>query len=503
MNAHEFRRIAQALAPLLEGARIQKIQALSDRCTQFVFFGQAGLLVVLLQAGRQDNLLCVAGQKTPTGTAPPASVMRLRKYVGSKRVQAVHPHWLERQLWLLCGTEPEVWLCLDLQNGPLLEWQAPAPPQEAQWPDPQHIPPLDDPQTGIEWPVLVPALRKSMACLPLPEQAALLQDLEAGGGDLFVYESPDKKAFLSAWPLPQALRQGLRETVHEDVLQASRYVGESLIFGALAHSKEREAAKPLVGKQRKLRTLLKKLEAEEARLGRMAAQHADALALQHQLYRFGAKERLHRLEVEQDGHTRTLELNPRHSVRDNMAAMFHAAGRGKRGLDHVRARRALAQAELAALTSPTALPEQAPKSATTHNNPGAPRALAPKGVQLFVSSDGFTLLRGKSAEGNMQALKVAGPDDLWLHAEGAAGAHVIIRRAKPGQEIPQQTLHEAAVLAALKSPYKDAGHARIQCAQVRHVHPMRGTKGMVRIDRHEPSVDVRPDASLEQKLAQE
>ena len=58
------------------------------------------------------------------------------------------------------------------------------------------------------------------------------------------------------------------------------------------------------------------------------------------------------------------------------------------------------------------------------------------------------------------------------------------------------------MLAALKSPYRDAGTALIQCARASHVHPMRGAKpGTVRVDRHEPGLTVRVEPDLEARLA--
>jgi predicted ribosome quality control (RQC) complex YloA/Tae2 family protein len=121
-------------------------------------------------------------------------------------------------------------------------------------------------------------------------------------------------------------------------------------------------------------------------------------------------------------------------------------------------------------------------------------------VQAFRSSDGLFMLRGRDARGNLAALKLARPDDLWLHAEGVAGAHVILR-CPPGR-IPERSLREAGALAALKSPFREAGAAKVQCARARHVHPVRGAKpGTVRVDRGEPGLTVRVDPELEALLA--
>ena len=63
----------------------------------------------------------------------------------------------------------------------------------------------------------------------------------------------------------------------------------------------------------------------------------------------------------------------------------------------------------------------------------------------------FVPLRGRDARGNLAACKRrAAPHDIWLHAENGPGAHVIIRRAHAGQEVPARTLDQAGSLAAGK-----------------------------------------------------
>ncbi len=65
----------------------------------------------------------------------------------------------------------------------------------------------------------------------------------------------------------------------------------------------------------------------------------------------------------------------------------------------------------------------------------------------LLSSDGFDMYIGRSSEENATVtFRMGRPDDLWLHARAIPGAHVIIRCA--GQDVPEQTLREAAGLAA-------------------------------------------------------
>jgi predicted ribosome quality control (RQC) complex YloA/Tae2 family protein len=68
----------------------------------------------------------------------------------------------------------------------------------------------------------------------------------------------------------------------------------------------------------------------------------------------------------------------------------------------------------------------------------------------IVSSDGIPILVGRSARQNdALTFGLARPDDLWLHARGVPGAHVVVRGE--GRAVPERTVAEAARLAAQHS----------------------------------------------------
>ncbi len=78
---------------------------------------------------------------------------------------------------------------------------------------------------------------------------------------------------------------------------------------------------------------------------------------------------------------------------------------------------------------------------------GRRREDAPSGPRSFVSSEGFTILVGRNARENDQlSLRMARGNDIFLHASGRPGAHVIIRTVA-GKTVPRDTLLEAAQLA--------------------------------------------------------
>lgn len=88
------------------------------------------------------------------------------------------------------------------------------------------------------------------------------------------------------------------------------------------------------------------------------------------------------------------------------------------------------------------------------------RRLAPLRVE---SSDGLAIYIGRSAGQNEQVtFKIAGPDDLWLHARNIPGAHVIVKSA--GREVPERTLLEAAGLAAFFSRAREDAAVEIDVA---------------------------------------
>lgn len=267
----------------------------------------------------------------------------------------------------------------------------------------------------------------------------------------------------------------------EDAIRACAAAGEAQVLRGIAALSRAEAAKPHQAEANRLRKLLLKLESEKKRLSDMVAAQDAARLLQSQLYRFSAEEKHASVTLDGAGGPVDLALDPRLTVRENMASLFHKASRGKRGLSMLEGRFAAVQADLARAEQ-AGLMAQAATSAPTPANapsPAAPQFRAPelpKNVQPFRSSDGFLLLRGRDAKGNAQLLKLAAPHDLWMHTGGGPGAHILIRRDHAAQEIPSRTISEAAILSVLKSWRKDETQVDVIAALAKFVHPIRGAK---------------------------
>lgn len=513
MDAHLFRRFCSALTSEIMGARMEKIYAPAPGLTVFVLFSSRcgkGKHFLTLSAGNSSPLIFLSEHRIPVNAQPPAFVMRLRKYLSGERIVRAVNSWTARRLWLGFSGLSQAWLCLDLRAGPTLSFEAPTLPEEPRWPELPLSPELaTDAWRTFE--ILTPALRRTLPFLDAPDASALLADLESGGGDVFLYEAEDGRREVSAWPLPREQlekKKGIwRETVCEDPLFALAKLGER-VYDSLAEEARRAAARPFSAEVSRLERLLKKLDAEEERLSAMQARQKDAILLQSQLYRFNPGEKRESVTLEGSEGPVFLALDKSRTVRENMTELFRQAGRGRRGLEYLSARRKAVQEEKAhaeaealrslAAVNGASLPAKTPQpSRQARKSP----AKLPKEVQAFRSSDGFLLLRGRNTKGNVLALKLAAPHDYWMHTAEGVSAHVIIRRDHPAQEVPERTLLEAGALVGLKSWQKNQESAQIQYSLAKFIHPMKNAApGMVRIDRSEGSFRVTLEPALEEKL---
>lgn len=100
---------------------------------------------------------------------------------------------------------------------------------------------------------------------------------------------------------------------------------------------------------------------------------------------------------------------------------------------------------------------------------------APARPYRFVSASGFTILVGKNNRQNDSlTFREAAKTDIWLHARGVPGSHVIIRAG--GAEPDEATLGQAAALAALYSSAAEGGKTAVDYTEVRNVRKPPGSK---------------------------
>lgn len=92
----------------------------------------------------------------------------------------------------------------------------------------------------------------------------------------------------------------------------------------------------------------------------------------------------------------------------------------------------------------------------------------------FLSADGLPIYVGRNARENEElTFRVAKGDDLWLHARGAPGSHVVVRLQK-GTDPPQETMRDAATLALLYSDLKKSGKGEVIYTRRKWVRKAKG-----------------------------
>ena len=105
--------------------------------------------------------------------------------------------------------------------------------------------------------------------------------------------------------------------------------------------------------------------------------------------------------------------------------------------------------------------------------------------RTFIVTGGFQVWVGKNSENNdLLTLKYAKPNDLWFHARGSSGSHVVLRTGTSKGEPSRRALEEAAGIAAFYSKMKTAKHVPVAMTEKKYVRKPRGAPaGTVVIER--------------------
>jgi len=188
----------------------------------------------------------------------------------------------------------------------------------------------------------------------------------------------------------------------------------------------------------------------------------------------------------------TLPLNPEKDGPENLKNYFTKYGKFTGAqenlvprLDQAKTELTKYQQELEALesgklansqeTEPVAAPpkRQAPLRAPQRSKQNKQSAVP---YREFSSQEGCPILVGKTAKGNdAVTFKVSRPDDLWLHARGIPGSHVVVKLEKK-QQVPPETLKDAATLALFYSDLRKSGKGEVIYTLRKNVRKPKGAK---------------------------
>ena len=117
----------------------------------------------------------------------------------------------------------------------------------------------------------------------------------------------------------------------------------------------------------------------------------------------------------------------------------------------------------------------------------------------FMSSDGFKILVGRNnIQNDKLSLKTAMKNDMWLHTQKIPGSHVII--VGDGKEVSDESIEEAAVIAAYYSKAKDSSLVPVDYTRVKALKKPNGAKAGMVIYHEYWTIITNPDKELVEKL---
>lgn len=319
-----------------------------------------------------------------------------------------------------------------------------------------------------------------------------------------------KKTVFSVWPLSHTDETLYRTDSISKLL-------DHFYYGKAERDRIRQQASQLMRKlknevdknKKKIKILQKELkQAEKADQYRILGELITAYL--HQIKR-GEK----KVEVinfyDPDAPTITIELDPSISPAENAQRYFKKYNKLKasrkwnqeqieKALNDIQyLESVLAQIENAGLKDIEQIQEELMeegwlKKASRKNKPRKNEAPVP---YQATASDGTTILIGKNNKQNDYLThKLASSSHIWLHTKDIPGSHVVIRAS----QVSDETLLEAAMLAAYFSKARDSAQVPVDYTQIKHVKKPAGARpGFVTYD-HQQTIYVTPEKKVIMRL---
>lgn len=124
-----------------------------------------------------------------------------------------------------------------------------------------------------------------------------------------------------------------------------------------------------------------------------------------------------------------------------------------------------------------------------------------KHFRHFRIDNKYDIYAGKDSKSNdLLTTQFAKSDDLWFHARGASGSHVIIRRHNKNEEIPRNIIQQAASIAAYYSKAKHSKLVPVAYTEKKYVIKRKGMPpGTVQLQR-EKVILVEPKLPVSEEL---
>jgi predicted ribosome quality control (RQC) complex YloA/Tae2 family protein len=467
MEGVELRAALREAEPLV-GGRVAKVYQVGEVIFLRIFSPPGALVIDPLDKAFHRTEL-----RPPTPDRPPAFAALLRKYLRGRPLLSLEQAGYDRALRLRF---PEVDLVVDyrprrgnillVQGTRVLGALGEAGLSPVDWGRPE------DPAEGVG-PGIKRALEARLGRTPTEKELReLVEELLSAEPRGYLYRAP-RGPVASFFPRPE-LGDG-EEFPH--YFQALDRVREEALFLGEARTLIRAVRDAIKRK----RSALRKVEEElgEARGWEELKTKADLILTRlHEIPR-GTRE----IEVEGfDGEPVRITLDPAIPPQEYAQRLYARARKLRRAQGELPRRLKRLREELEELgellrelegrpyLAPYLEGELEALGVRVPRPPAAPREEKPRLREFTIG--GYRVLVGRSARENERLVREAHPRDLWLHARGVPGAHVILKCA--GREVPQEVLEEAARLAAWHSKARYDTKVAVTYTEVRHLRKPKG-----------------------------
>jgi predicted ribosome quality control (RQC) complex YloA/Tae2 family protein len=193
-----------------------------------------------------------------------------------------------------------------------------------------------------------------------------------------------------------------------------------------------------------------------------------------------------------------IPLDPAKKPDENIRLYFKRAKKGERGLLLLKNRRRIVSREIEerrrAIEETAGIRDTGELLSMLPSAPG-PRGRRdgeePRRFRSFELDDRHTVLVGRNdRENDMLTHRIAAPGDLWFHAQGSPGSHVILKGASAST--PKRIIETAAAVAAHFSKARHSTTVPVICAEKRYVRKPRKSKPGTAVCQRSRTIFVKP-----------
>ncbi len=466
LSAGQIGQVLAEIADALGGGALQKIDQPQPWSLVFEIHQRRERHHLYFSAQRRFSRIHLTHEKHPNPSSPPRFCQLLRAHLRWKQILSLEQIGRDRIVRMTCGW-PE-------REGVRKESERPA----------ERVPDAQDATPGTVS-LVAELMGPASNFFLLDHQDVLL-------GSLF--PPPAGRALQVGHPyLPPALHPTGRFKETEIPLaepgpfQFNRSVEAYYLPLQERTAEEEEKKRLLVLIDEGIRRCRKKLQ--QISIGRAEAEKADRYRYEGELL----KGNLHRVrtgmtevKILDPAHPEQgeiiLSLDPAHSPSENLERFFKKYKKAQGAQTALQAQMVKTKKELDELERNRTILLEGGTIAIEGKAPAPTRREKGKraGPPSFLSADGWTAIVGRNHRENEEiTFRIARGNDLWFHARGVPGSHLIVRMER-GKEIPYQTLLDAATLALHFSDARKEGKGDVVYTYRKYIQkPKRAKPGAV------------------------